>query len=80
MCNGAQSQQNPAQTNQQSAADPTSNQGSIGEGAGNAMARLISQERARRVMETPQDVRTENRPDPLSPSPPKSALNLGRCG
>ena len=31
MCNGAQSQQNPAQTNQQSAADPTSNQGSTGE-------------------------------------------------
>ena len=60
MCNGAQSQHNPAQTNQQSAADPTSNQGSTGEGAGSAMARLISQERARRVTGAPQDVPTES--------------------
>lgn len=47
MSTGAQSQQQPAVQDQPAERDNTVSNGSSGEGAGSAMARLISQEQAR---------------------------------
>ena len=49
MNTGTHNQQQPTDGNQQSAGEDTSAHGSTGEGAGSALARLISQEQARLV-------------------------------